>query len=183
MKKNYKKIDGFKWIKYKNAERNRMSAASAASDATMKIALSCKRAIDRDKHHVNILVARWNEEAESRQKQLIERARERLNAKWTLKAFFQRNICVRKYDASKPKNIIASRILRITAQKMYLDMLEKARAATTLVKYFKQRDAEREISVFWHNLAQVEKLHRDIRVKPFWMISLYHDLTRRFNCR
>jgi hypothetical protein len=123
----------------------------------------------------DVIFAKWQEKIMEEKRLLIEKH----NLRKELLRFLKRRTAVRKYNASKPERLIGSCLLRFTAQNIYLKM----RAAATLGKYFKCKDAEREIDEYWHNLQTMESLNKLIRVMPPHLTSRYIGLSSRFNSR
>jgi len=150
--------------------------------ASMTIACFCARAMKSAKyaeHLGDVIFAEWQKKWMDERRRLFERHECRKALVMTLSRFLAKTRAVREYDASKPERIIGSFLSRFIAQNMYLKM----RAAATLMKYSKRKDAKREIYEYWSNLRTMETLNQTIRVMPPHLTSIYIQLDRRFNCR
>jgi hypothetical protein len=157
-------------------------SAESAESACMIIACFFARAMksaEYTRHLQDVFFAEWKKERLDKKRQILERHECHEALVMTLSRFLETTRAVRKYDASKPKRIIGSFLLRCTAQNMYLKM----RAVATLRKYLKCKDAEREIYEYWSKLRTMEKLNQEIRVMPDNLKSMYSQLDMRFNCR
>jgi hypothetical protein len=157
-----------------------MTSSSDISAAMMMIACFCARAIKNTKYVNNladVIYAEWEKEKIAERRKMWEEHHRRKALVMTLSASLKRNKAVREYDASRPERIIQSYFLRRTVQEMYL----KKRAAATLWKYFKSKNAEREIWEYESDLETMVRLHQTICVMPDHLTSIYNRLMSRFN--
>ena len=149
---------------------------SSAADARSYLGILLLRYANGFQHAVNITHARWLAAQPTREEQL-ERIRERIRASKVLLASFRRTLYSQKYEDSRPKSIIVSCFSRMIVQKKYIEMCERASAASTIAKHIKGKQGRR----FAWNMLHFERLWEPITVKPVDVQMQLRKYDRRFN--